>query len=156
MSSSLFAEDTSPGAQAVERVLALDALLKDLLQCLGASAPALRVAVSRSAGGDFVARPVDAGFELFVAPGRDEGPGASLLGRVARELEVIEYCGAFVALFVEEAGPDSAAGFVRRVGIRYIKERIARDPAGRAALFQRIWRSTRRSGTRCIARLASA
>ena len=157
MSSSLFAEDTSPGVQAVvEGVLALDALLKDLLQCLRPSAPALRVTVSRFESGDFVARPVEGGFDLLVAPDCDAGGDDCLLARVARELEVIEYFGAFVALYVDEGGVDSPAGFLRRVGIRYLRERIHRDPAGRASLFQRIWRSTRRSGTRCIARLASA
>jgi NAD(P)H-nitrite reductase large subunit len=157
MSSSLFAEDASPGVHAVvEGVLALDALLKDLLHGLGPSAPALRVTVSRSESGDFVARPVEGGYDLHVAPGRDAGADESLLARVARELEVIEYFGAFVALYMEEGGVDSPAGFLRRVGLRYVRERIHRDPAGRASLFQRIWRSTRRSGTRCIARLASA
>jgi hypothetical protein len=125
---------------------ALETLLSDLVRCFAPGAPALRIAVADAAAADLTVRPVEHGFELLFAHGR--------LAHVRGELDVIEYCGALVALYLEEGQGDSPADFVARVGLRYIQERVQKDAVGRAALFRRAWQSSRGEGTRCIVRPA--
>ena len=88
---------------------------------------------------DFGVVCVEAGFDLLVAGnGGIELRGTDLLTRVATEAEVLEYCGAFMQLYREEARYfDRTAPWVNRVGIAYVRARLVQDAAGRAALNQR-------------------
>ena len=61
-----------------------------------------------------------------------------LLCKVETEGEVLEYCGAFLQLYREEARYlDRTAHWVERVGIDYVKQRVVEDAAGRASLYAR-------------------
>ena len=58
--------------------------------------------------------------------------------RVATEDEVLEYTGAFMQLYREEAHYlERTAPWVARVGIAYVKKRLVEDAAGRKALHAR-------------------
>jgi nitrite reductase (NADH) large subunit len=57
---------------------------------------------------------------------------------VETEQEALDYCAAFIQLYREEARYlDRTAPWVERVGMDYIKARIAGDEAGREALRAR-------------------
>ena len=89
---------------------------------------------------------VDDGWDLYV--GGASGlrvRAASYLCRVKRDSEVPEYAAAFVQLYREEGWyGERTAGFVERVGVRYIRERVHKDVAGRNLLFARFMRAQRR------------
>jgi len=86
---------------------------------------------------------VEAGYDIVVGGnGGIEVRVTDPLVRVATEDEVLEYCGAFLQLYREEARYlDRTAPWVERVGIAYIKGRIVDDAAGRRALHARFLQS---------------
>jgi nitrite reductase (NADH) large subunit len=88
---------------------------------------------------DFGVVAVDSGWELHVAGnGGIKVRVTDFLCKVNTEDEVLEYCGAFLQLYREEARYlDRTAHWVERVGIDYVRERIVSDPAGRASLYAR-------------------
>jgi nitrite reductase (NADH) large subunit len=58
---------------------------------------------------------------------------------VATREEVLEYAGAFLQLYREEARYlDRTVHFVKRVGLDYCKQRVVEEAAGRKALYERL------------------
>jgi nitrite reductase (NADH) large subunit len=88
---------------------------------------------------DFGVVAVDSGWELHVGGnGGIKVRVTDFLCKVDTEDEVLEYCGAFLQLYREEARYlDRTAHWVERVGMGYVKQRIVDDAEGRAALYQR-------------------
>ena len=88
---------------------------------------------------DFGVVCVDSGYELHVGGnGGIKVRVTDLLCKVETEEEVLEYCGAFIQLYREEAHYlERTAPWVERVGLSYIKERILEDEEGRKALYER-------------------
>ena len=82
---------------------------------------------------------VEAGYDIVVGGnGGIEVRVTDPLVRVASEDEVLEYAGAFLQLYREEARYlDRTAPWVERVGIAYVRRRIVDDAAGRQALYAR-------------------
>ncbi|MDO8606885.1 MAG: nitrite reductase large subunit NirB [Phaeospirillum sp.] len=82
---------------------------------------------------------VEAGYDLVVGGnGGIELRGTDPLCRVASEDEVLEYAGAFLQIYREEARYlERTAPWVERVGMDYIKKRVVGDEAGRRAAFSR-------------------
>jgi nitrite reductase (NADH) large subunit len=88
---------------------------------------------------DFGVIAVDSGWELHIAGnGGIHLRGTDFLCKVTTEAEVLEYCGAFLQLYREEARYlDRTAPWVERVGLDYVKARIVEDAEGRRALHER-------------------
>jgi len=88
---------------------------------------------------DFGVVCVDSGYELHVGGnGGIKVRVTDLLCKVETEAEVLEYCGAFVQLYREEAHYlERTAPWVERVGLSHIKDRILGDAAERRALYER-------------------
>ncbi len=88
---------------------------------------------------DFGVVCVEAGFDLLVGGnGGIELRGTDFLTRVTTEAEVMEYAGAFMQVYREEARYlDRTAPWIERVGMEYVKARLVDDPAGRKALYER-------------------
>jgi nitrite reductase [NAD(P)H] large subunit len=88
---------------------------------------------------DFGVIAVDSGWELMVGGnGGVKLRGAEPLCRVKTPEEVLEYCGAFLQLYREEARYlDRTATWVERVGLDYVKRRVVEDEAGRKDLHRR-------------------
>jgi nitrite reductase (NADH) large subunit len=88
---------------------------------------------------DFGVVCVDSGYELHVGGnGGIKVRVTDLLCKVETEAQVLEYCGAFIQLYREEAHYlERTAPWVERVGLNHIKQRVVEDAAGRAALFER-------------------
>ncbi|MEO5335287.1 MAG: nitrite reductase large subunit NirB [Magnetospirillum sp. WYHS-4] len=88
---------------------------------------------------DFGVIAVDSGWELHV--GGNGGIAVrvtDLLCKVETQEEVLEYAGAFLQLYREEARYlERTAPWVERIGIDRVKDRIVGDAAGRQALFAR-------------------
>src|SRR5581483_11928189 len=82
---------------------------------------------------------VDAGYDIVVGGnGGVEVRVTDHLVRVATEAEVLEYVGAFLQLYREEARYlERTAPWVARRGIAYMRERLVGDPANRRALYDR-------------------
>ncbi len=82
---------------------------------------------------------VDSGYELHVGGnGGIHVRATDLLCKVATEQEAMDYCAAFIQLYREEARYlERTAPWIERVGVDYVKTRIADDPAGREALRAR-------------------
>jgi nitrite reductase (NADH) large subunit len=82
---------------------------------------------------------VEAGYDVLV--GGNGGVDVRVtdpLVRVATEKEVLEYTGAFLQLYREEAHYlERTAPWVARVGIDYVKKRLVEDESGRKALHAR-------------------
>ena len=94
---------------------------------------------------DFGAIATESGWDLHVG-----GNGGitvritDLLTKVATEDEVLEYCGAFMQLYREEARYlERTAPWVERVGIDYVRSRIVADPGARKLLRDRFMESQR-------------
>ncbi len=83
---------------------------------------------------------VDSGWEIYVAGnGGIKTEVAQFLCKVKTAREVIEYSGAFLQLYREEARYlDRTVHWVARVGLDYVKQRVLEDPAGRRELFERL------------------
>ncbi|HYQ93164.1 MAG TPA: NAD(P)/FAD-dependent oxidoreductase, partial [Candidatus Competibacteraceae bacterium] len=94
---------------------------------------------------DFGVVAVDSGWELHVGGnGGIKVRVTDLLCKVKTEDEVLEYCGAFMQLYREEARYlERTAPWIERVGLSYVKSRIVEDPLGRQALYQRFLQSQR-------------
>ncbi|EWY39390.1 nitrite reductase [Skermanella stibiiresistens SB22] len=88
---------------------------------------------------DFGVVAVDSGWELYVAGnGGMKVRECDFLAKVETEEQVLEYCGAFLQLYREEARYlDRTAPWVERVGLDYVKKRIVEDDEGRRALNAR-------------------
>jgi nitrite reductase (NADH) large subunit len=82
---------------------------------------------------------VDSGYELHVGGnGGIHVRATDLLCKVATEQEAMDYCAAFIQLYREEARYlERTAPWIERVGVDYVKARIADDLAGREALRAR-------------------
>jgi nitrite reductase (NADH) large subunit len=83
---------------------------------------------------------VDSGWELYVAGnGGIKTEVAQFLVKVKTREEVLEYSGAFLQLYREEARYlDRTVHYVERVGLDYVKQRIIEDAANRNALYERL------------------
>ena len=88
---------------------------------------------------DFGVIAVESGWELLVGGnGGIKLRGTELLCKVATADEVLEYCGAFLQLYREEARYlDRTAPWIERVGLDYVKARIVADATGREELYDR-------------------
>ena len=77
---------------------------------------------------------VEAGYDILVGGnGGVEVRVTDPLVRVATEDEVLEYAGAFMQLYREEAHYlERTAPWIARVGIAYVKARLVADAEGRA------------------------
>ena len=82
---------------------------------------------------------VDAGYDILVGGnGGIEVRVTDPLVRVATEEEVLEYAGAFMQLYREEAHYlERTAPWIARVGIDYIKAKLVEDDEGRQTLNER-------------------
>ena len=92
---------------------------------------------------DFGVVAVDSGWELHVGGnGGLEVRACDKLCKVETEEEVMEYCGAFLQLYREEARYlERTAPWIERVGLDYIHARIVLDPEHRELLFHRFLNS---------------
>jgi len=88
---------------------------------------------------------VEAGYDIVVGGnGGIEVRVTDHLVRVAAEAEVLEYVGAFMQLYREEARYlERTAPWVVRVGIDYVRERVVADADNRSALYERFLASQR-------------
>jgi len=88
---------------------------------------------------DFGVVCVDSGYELHVGGnGGIKVRATDLLCKVATEQQALDYCAAFIQLYREEARYlERTAPWVERVGIDYVRRRIADDEIGREALTGR-------------------
>jgi nitrite reductase (NADH) large subunit len=88
---------------------------------------------------DFGVVCVDSGYELHVGGnGGVKIRATDLLVKVATEAEVLEYCGAYLQLYREEARYlERTAPWLERVGLTYVKKRLVEDLQGRVALNER-------------------
>jgi nitrite reductase (NADH) large subunit len=88
---------------------------------------------------DFGVIAVDSGWELSVGGnGGIHLRGADALAKVTTDAEVLEYCGAFLQLYREDARYlERTAPWVERRGIAWVKERVVADAANRQALNTR-------------------
>ncbi len=92
---------------------------------------------------DFGVVCVDSGYELHVGGnGGIHVRATDLLARVKTEEEAMEYCGAFMQLYREEAHYlERTAPWIERVGLTHVKEKVVDDVAGRAELHKRFLES---------------
>lgn len=92
---------------------------------------------------DFGVVAVESGWELHVGGnGGIKVRVTDLLCRVETPQEVLEYCGAFLQVYREEARYlERTAHWVERVGLTYVKERVLEDAEGRKALYHRFLHS---------------
>jgi nitrite reductase (NADH) large subunit len=83
---------------------------------------------------------VDSGWEIYVGGnGGIKTEVAQFLVKVKTPDEVIEYSGAFLQLYREEARYlDRTVHYVARVGLDNVKRKILDDAAGRHALYERL------------------
>jgi nitrite reductase (NADH) large subunit len=83
---------------------------------------------------------VDSGWEIYVAGnGGIKTEVAQFLVKVKSAEEVLEYSGAFLQLYREEARYlDRTVHYVERVGLDYVKKKILDDAEGRHALHERL------------------
>ena len=83
---------------------------------------------------------VESGWEIYVAGnGGIKTEVAQFLCKVRTSAEVLEYSGAFLQLYREEARYlDRTVHWVARVGLDYVKKRVLEDAGGRRELFERL------------------
>jgi nitrite reductase (NADH) large subunit len=83
---------------------------------------------------------VDSGWEIYVGGnGGIKTEVAEFLVKVKTAEEVLEYSGAFLQLYREEARYlDRTVHWLQRVGMDYVKRRILEDSEGRKTLYQRL------------------
>ena len=83
---------------------------------------------------------VESGWEIYVAGnGGIKTEVALFLVKVKTPREVLEYAGAFVQLYREEARYlDRTVHYVQRVGLDYVKKQVVDDTANRRALYERL------------------
>jgi len=83
---------------------------------------------------------VDSGYELYVGGnGGIKTEVAQFLVKVKSDEEVMEYAGAFIQLYREEAYYlDRTCHYLERVGLDYVKGRVVEDADNRKALYARL------------------
>jgi nitrite reductase (NADH) large subunit len=83
---------------------------------------------------------VDSGWELYVAGnGGIKTEVGHFFCKVKTSAEVLEYAGAFLQLYREEAWYlERTVHYVHRVGLDYVKKKVLDDPEGRKALWERL------------------
>jgi nitrite reductase (NADH) large subunit len=83
---------------------------------------------------------VDSGWELYVGGnGGIKTEVAQFFAKVQTHDEVLEYSGAFLQLYREEAFYlERTCHYLNRVGLDHAKARVVDDPAGRAELYARL------------------
>ena len=83
---------------------------------------------------------VDSGWEIYIAGnGGIKTEVAVFLVKVKTAEEVLEYSGAFLQIYREEARYlDRTVHWVHRVGMDYIKQRVLEDESGRKAAYARL------------------
>ena len=83
---------------------------------------------------------VESGWEIYIAGnGGIKTEVAQFFCKVKTSAEVLEYAGAFLQLYREEARYlDRTVHYVARVGIDYVKSRIVDDAENRKALYARL------------------
>jgi len=83
---------------------------------------------------------VDSGWEIYVAGnGGIKTEVAQFLCKVKTADEVLEYAGAFLQIYREEARYlDRTVHWVARVGLDYVKQKVVEDAASRKALHERL------------------
>lgn len=88
---------------------------------------------------------VESGYEIHVGGnGGMKVRATDFLCKVATADEVLEYCGAFLQLYREEARYlERTAPWIERVGLTYVKQRVVDDDEGRRALYARFLESQR-------------
>jgi nitrite reductase (NADH) large subunit len=88
---------------------------------------------------DFGVVSVESGWEMHVGGnGGVKIRATDLLCKVKTPEEVLEYCGAFLQLYCEEARYlERTAPWIERVGLNYVKSRLIEDAEGRKALYRR-------------------
>ncbi|HTH98717.1 MAG TPA: nitrite reductase large subunit NirB [Stellaceae bacterium] len=88
---------------------------------------------------DFGVIAVDSGWELHVGGnGGIKLRGTEFLCKVETEEEVLEYCGAFLQLYREQARYlERTAHWIERVGLDYVRTRIVQDDELRKELYER-------------------
>ncbi len=96
---------------------------------------------------DFGAVAIDSGWELHVGGnGGIKVRATDLLCKVKTPEEVMEYCGAYMQLYREEAHYlERTAPWIERVGLSYVKQRIVDDESGRKTLHARFLESQKYS-----------
>ncbi|HEY0907191.1 MAG TPA: nitrite reductase large subunit NirB, partial [Methylophilus sp.] len=83
---------------------------------------------------------VDSGWEIYVGGnGGIKTEVAHFLCKVKTAEEVIEYSGAFIQIYREEARYlDRTVHWIERVGLDYVKKRVVEDAEGRKAAYERL------------------
>ena len=83
---------------------------------------------------------VESGWEIYVAGnGGIKTEVGQFFCKVKSAEEVLEYAGAFIQLYREEARYlDRTVHWVQRVGLDYVKQRVLEDHEGRKALYARL------------------
>lgn len=83
---------------------------------------------------------VDSGWEIYVGGnGGIKTEVAQFLCKVTTHEEVMEYSGAFIQLYREQARYlDRTVHWIERVGLEYVKKHILEDAEGRRALYERL------------------
>jgi nitrite reductase (NADH) large subunit len=83
---------------------------------------------------------VESGWEIYVAGnGGIKTEVAQFLAKVKTREEVMEYSGAFLQLYREEARYlDRTVHWVARVGLDTVKQKVVEDAANRKALYERL------------------
>jgi nitrite reductase (NADH) large subunit len=83
---------------------------------------------------------VDSGWEIYVGGnGGIKTEVAHFLCKVKTAQEVIEYSGAFIQIYREEARYlDRTVHWIERVGLDYVKKRVLEDAEGRLAAYERL------------------
>lgn len=83
---------------------------------------------------------VDSGWEIYVGGnGGIKTEVAQFLCKVKTPAEVLEYSGAFIQIYREEARYlDRTVHWIERVGLDYVKKRVLEDTEGRKAAYERL------------------
>lgn len=83
---------------------------------------------------------VDSGWEIYVGGnGGIKTEVAQFLCKVKTHEEVLEYSGAFIQIYREEARYlDRTVHWIERVGLDYVKLRVVEDAEGRKAAYERL------------------
>ncbi len=94
---------------------------------------------------DFGVVCVESGYELHIGGnGGVKVRATDLLCKVASEEEVLEYCGAFLQLYREQAHYlERTAPWLERVGLSYIREQVVEDAQRRKELHERFLHAQR-------------
>jgi nitrite reductase (NADH) large subunit len=83
---------------------------------------------------------VDSGWEIYVGGnGGIKTEAAQFLCKVKGHDDVLEYSGAFIQIYREEARYlDRTVHWIERVGLEYVKQRVLEDAEGRKAAYERL------------------